>query len=287
MRTDMTGQVFGRLTVLEYSHSTHNGGHSYWKCQCECGNIITTVRARLKDGRTRSCGCLQRDLAKERYSKPNRRIGETRKKTPEYTCWQNIKTRCFNPSTNSFKNYGERGITICDEWRDNFDQFFEDMGTRPSPKHSVERKDNSLPYSKENCVWALPVTQVRNRRITRKFSMNGVELPIGEWCEKYNANYNVVYNRVAALGWDLEEALTTPVYGKNNSGPKGREYQIGLMTLTIAEWSKLYNIYAPLVRQRIKNGWNIEEALTTPSNRHKKKKSDTHTIVASCSKWAT
>src|ERR1017187_5031240 len=158
---DMRDQRFGRLVVLE--QIIENGKNSRWLCQCDCGNKTITGRPNLIQKKSFSCGCYNSEKTKEYFTQH----GMTETKT--YKAWEYMKTRCLNEKCKSYKNYGERGITICEQWRNSFENFIQDMGERPDG-YSLERINNNLGYSKENCKWIPRGHQSKNRRgcLTRK-----------------------------------------------------------------------------------------------------------------------
>lgn len=154
-RIDLTGQKFGRLTVLERAENAKNGS-AQWKCRCECGNIAIVRSDSLRSGTIRSCGCLRAETMKKIHTKHGMR------KTSEYDAWSHILQRCNNPKDAGYNNYGGRGITVCDKWL-KFDGFFEDMGFKPKGL-TIERKNNDLGYCKENCCWATYTEQNRTEQ---------------------------------------------------------------------------------------------------------------------------
>lgn len=151
---DLTGQRFGRLIVIQRIPSC--GIDTYWLCACDCGQNSEVNAHNLNSGNSTSCGCLHREKAREQ----NTTHGLTY--TPEYNTWRGMVDRCTNPNHSSYARYGGRGITIDPSWR-SFEQFYADMGPRPSG-FTIERHDNDKSYSAQNCYWATPTIQARNRR---------------------------------------------------------------------------------------------------------------------------
>ena len=165
---DLSGQRFGRLTVMERAGKGAQG-KARWLCRCDCGNHMVTRSDCLRgQNGTSSCGCIsieQRPSMRAKALASVLRHGACRKGAvwPEYRVWTNIKRRCFNENDADFKHYGERGIGVCDRWLI-FENFIEDMGRRPSRYHSIDRRDNDLGYSPDNCRWATRSQQMRNTR---------------------------------------------------------------------------------------------------------------------------
>jgi hypothetical protein len=198
---DITGQTFGRLTVLRRSGSVC--GMAAWECRCVCGNECRAVGCNLRSGHTQSCGCLQKERAAER----SRTHGLT--STREYWIWSAMMERCENPNSAGFVRYGARGIRVCERWR-KFENFYADMGPRPSRKHSIERVDNEKGYEPSNCCWATAAVQANNRRSTHKLTFLGKTQNVKQWAEDLGVKPGALYARLDR-GWPVERALSVPV----------------------------------------------------------------------------
>jgi len=163
MFIDITNQKFGRLTTVRRVATVKK--RAMWECVCECGNMTITAGHLLRRGDTRSCGCLGPELASQRGKILFRKHGHAVLRTPEYRAWASMKERCLNPRHRFYSYYGGRGITICERWMLSFEKFLSDMGSRPSSKHSLDRRDNNGNYEPENCRWATAKVQMHNRRL--------------------------------------------------------------------------------------------------------------------------
>jgi len=193
---------FGRLVVM--SPAAASGGHRRLVCRCDCGTVRSFRETHLMAGATKSCGCLMREAASTRL----RRHGKT--KTPEYGIWKTMKSRCGNRNTQSYVNYGGRGITVCDRWKNSFEAFLLDMGERPSRAHSIDRRDGTKGYSPDNCRWATPMEQAANSTKPRVLTMNGVSDSIAGWARRTGLTSATIDLRLRNRGWSVERALTTP-----------------------------------------------------------------------------
>lgn len=161
---DLTGQRFERLIVIARAGST-KAGLARWLCRCDCGQEKIVTNSNLRLGHVKSCGCYNRELVLAKNFRHGH-AGRDRQ-SAEYICWARMKDRCFKPESVSYKYYGARGITVCAEWNDSFEAFLRDMGRKPSPRLTIERKDNDGNYEPGNCKWATRLEQRHNRRDAR------------------------------------------------------------------------------------------------------------------------
>lgn len=137
--------------------------------------------------------------------------------TAEYRCWQTMRLRCHEPANPAYKDYGARGITVCDRWCDSPATFLADMGLKPSPEHELDRRDNDKGYSPENCRWVTRSVNDRNRRSNRMVEYLGETHALAHWCERFNIARDTAGKRLDA-GWTPEEAFTTPTRAKAPNG---------------------------------------------------------------------
>lgn len=167
---DLTDQKFGRLTPKKVI-SRDKFGALIWECKCNCGNIINIQGGSLRSGRTKSCGCWNKELISKR-SKTHGKTG-----TPLYRIWIGIKVRCYNPKSRVFKYYGARGIKMCPQWKNSFINFLKDMKDYPK-EMSIDRINNDGNYEKNNCRWITQKYQTRNSRWTKLSEKKASEIKI-------------------------------------------------------------------------------------------------------------
>lgn len=186
-KSSLTNQRFGRLFI---GPPVRPGGR--WWAWCDCGEITTPMGQALKQGRTRSCGCLNDEVRRTfGVTHGASRVG---KLTREYRIWQHMRGRCGNPTNDSYHNYGGRGIKVCERWDNSFELFLEDMGPCP-PGRTIERKDVNGDYELENCRWISKGRQSWNRRDTIRITRDGETLPLKEWASRLGFSYGTVTKR--------------------------------------------------------------------------------------------
>lgn len=200
------GDKIGRLTILSFCKKKEQNGKNryYATCECECGTIkdirVDSLGKEYK--KTQSCGCYLR----ENHGKGNLRHGMIH--TPTYKSWWSMKNRCFNKNAKGYQKYGAKGITVCDRWKDSFENFLEDMGERPSLKYSIDRIDVNGNYEPSNCRWATQKEQQNNRGNNIRLYHNGEEHTITEWASILGINPSAIRVRLRR-GKTVEESLST------------------------------------------------------------------------------
>lgn len=193
------GKKFGDWTVLRRGKAPQT-----WVCQCSCGNARAIPNGNLTSGKSTSCGCKKGakiTAAKIRHG--HNRAGMA---TPEYRTWAGVKRRCLNPHDRAYKAYGGSGITICKAWADSFAQFLQDMGAKPSPKHTIDRIDNNKGYEQGNCRWATPEQQWNNTSRNVWLEYQGQRKTVRQWATHLGITYQTLYRRIE-MGWSVQRAF--------------------------------------------------------------------------------
>lgn len=244
---DYTGKRFGRLTVINLDRIENK--ISWWKVKCDCG-AEKSVRGNTLP-LLKSCGCQKReqDLINIGVTEFNHHKLTNH---PVYSIWAGMKTRCENPNAEHYEDYGGRGITICEEWKDlrKFVKWAEKTGFKPGRNLSIERKDVNGDYCPENCIWIDRSLQNRNCRNTRRLTINGVEKSLIEWSEIYGIEYKTVFRRYTNGHREPED-----LFCKENLQQKNAvRIKVRGELLTISEASKKYGVPTGRIWQRYKKG---------------------------------
>lgn len=194
---DISGQKFGRLTAIRDTGKRKNA-QVVWMCKCDCGEEKEVRGEDLRSGSIKSCGCLKKDSLREK----NLRL---------YSIWHNMKDRCYNKNSTSYKTYGRLGVVVCEEWKNSFESFC-DWAVSNGYKDglTIDRIDVKGNYEPTNCRWASYKEQNNNKKNNRFISFKGVTMTLKQWSEELNIPYHTLGNRIRS-GWSVEKALTEPV----------------------------------------------------------------------------
>jgi hypothetical protein len=241
---NLTGRRFERLLVLE--NAKEDG---YWKCVCDCGTTSTVHYTSLLRGTTKSCGCFAIDLLKER----NKASGTHHMtNTRLHNIWDTMKARCHRQNSKDYKNYGARGITVCEEWRNKFENFYQWAIDNGYEEYlTLDRKDVNGNYEPTNCRWATTKEQGNNTRYNRYITINGETNTIAEWSQITGIGPKALRYRIES-GWD-EKDLLLPV------GVHKVYITVGNETKTIKEWSREKGISDTVISKRYKSGIRGED----------------------------
>ena len=205
---DLTGQRFGRLVVIQYSHSK-NG--AFWKCMCDCGNESVVKGAHLRYGSHKSCGCGSKEAARR-----NADAGREARRVPYLyprkmkDMYKNMQARCYDPSNKRWANYGARGIKICDEWLNDIRAFYKWVSENGyEPGLTIDRIDVNRDYEPDNCRFATLLVQMNNTTRNRWLTWNDVTLTVADWGRKLGVDSHAIQHRVDRK-WPIERIFTQP-----------------------------------------------------------------------------
>lgn len=255
-KINLIGKKFGKLTVIEYAgyRATQTGKiHHQWKCACDCGGEKIATTMALTTSHCKSCGCMSH--APHHLPQTKHHLSDTR----IYNVWKSMKGRCYTKSNSAYCYYGARGITVCDEWKNDFSKFYEwaiangykEVEDRNA--YTIDRIDVNGNYEPSNCRWITMQEQSNNRRNNNKYMFDGEILTLREIAEKTNTDYSLLNGRITR-GCSIYEA----VYGTFE--PAKYHYIYEGERRTIPEISKLSGVKEVTIRSRLSKGYTIEEA---------------------------
>lgn len=206
------GERFGRLTVVSFEKVPTGKYHAWhWTCICDCGQKTKPLRPRsVRTGEVSSCGCLKKEQNSKNLADKRRSHGKTN--TRLYSIWSRMKGRCNNPDDNAYKNYGGRGISVCDSWNSKFENFYDwavNNGYREDL--TLERIDVNGGYCPKNCCWIPLSDQAKNKRNIRYVNLGGKLMPLKTACKELNLPYKTIHLRITRYGMTFEEAINRPV----------------------------------------------------------------------------
>lgn len=219
---DRVGEKIGRLTIIKRAQD-HLGidkkPRIMWECVCDCGNTVVVRGDSLNKHHTNSCGCLHKERVSELSKRPEFheiKYGDSRERLRNI--WYLMKYRCENTDSPAYKNYGQRGISVCDEWSNGDKGYFLfkewALANGYDDSLTIDRIDNNLGYSPENCRWIDSNEQANNKRSNVYITHNGESLTVAQWARKLGLNKATIYRRIE-MGWDPERALTQPIRSTN------------------------------------------------------------------------
>ncbi len=200
----LINKKFNRLTILFFVVKRVN--IPYYQCRCDCGKEKCIAIYDIINGHTKSCGCLA--IESKLVAKLIHGEGKRGRFTKEFRAWTNIRQRCYNQNNRAYKNYGGRGIRVCDRWMVSFENFLNDVGRAPSNDHSLDRINNNGDYEDGNCKWSTRKEQNNNTRQNLMIEYKGEIKTCAQWCTVLNLNYNRIRQRIQKFNYSPEKAFT-------------------------------------------------------------------------------
>lgn len=212
-KIDLTGKRYGRLIVVG-EEGKDKAGHLKWQCKCDCGNMTVVSGTNLKSGRIKSCGCLLAETIYKHGYAVNGKVDRL------YSIWRHMIERCYNEKSKSYEDYGGRGITVCDEWKNDIESFRKwALKNGYADNLTIDRKDNDKGYSPGNCRWADVSMQANNRRSNVLIEYKGETKTLMQWCREIGISFSIVQKRLN-YGWSVDRAFSEKIHAAK-SGTKG------------------------------------------------------------------
>ena len=251
---DLTGQRFGRLTVIGRTDDyVSPKGHKLvrWLCECDCGNKSCVTTSSLKKGESKSCGCLNREISRKRL------LTHGDSEARLYHIWRRMKDRCNTETDKNYHHYGGRGISVCQEW-DDYVVFKEwALNSGYNEQLTIDRINVDGNYEPSNCRWVDWTVQANNKRNNHYITYKNKTQSMKDWSNELSIDYSTLRRRIGS-GWSPESAFNTPIETKE---PERIEYNG--VTQTIGAWARETGIPRSTIGNRLEKGWSVERALTT------------------------
>lgn len=249
---DLSGKKFGRLLVVDFKYIKSK--FAYWECKCDCGNYKIIRGVALSYKATKSCGCLQTESRKKLFTKHNLVYSK------EYKSWSGMKSRCSNPNLPGSEHYYGKGIKVCKRWGD-FINFYNDMGPKPSGKHSIDRIDNDGNYEPSNCKWSTMEEQANNTSKNVLLTYKGKTQTSTQWGRELGFNSLTIRQRISR-GWSVEKTLTKKPVNRIEITYNG-------ITGDLKFWALKTGIPRKTLQTRHFEGWNTKKLLTQKVQIHR------------------
>ena len=213
-KLDLKGQRFGRLTVIKFHHSDEKD--RYWECKCDCGNIILCTTRRLRSNNTKSCGCLQKETASKNSKESAKYGGESSSQYQRlFRIYRAMIHRCYNKNDSCYNYYGGRGVSVCDEWKNDYFTFKKwALDNGYNDKLTIDRLDHNGNYEPNNCKWATWTEQQNNKSNNKYLTYKGETKTLAQWCRELNLNYARTKARLNTCDISVEDAFELPKYKK-------------------------------------------------------------------------
>jgi len=255
MKENISGNKYNYVTVLR-KYTEEYSRNSKYVCLCNCGKEFLCFGFSLKNGNTKSCGCYN--------SLVHKTHGGTKK--PKYAIWHSMIQRCNNPNLKRYKDYGGRGIKVCDRWLKSFDNFYNDMGQRPDGL-TIERRDKNGNYEPSNCFWETNANQQKNKRNNRYITFNNETRIFSDWCKILNINNST-------LNLLLKSHDFSVIYNFYSSGKTGSIGRANYITYNgkearMEEWSKILKCRSSSISAMLKNGKTFEQIFNYYTEKNK------------------
>lgn len=263
IKTKVPGEKFNLLTLIR-PIGFDNQNRPIWLCKCDCGNTKNIRYWDVVHGKIKSCGCLRNNKARDRLISYNKshNVKHNDCHARLYNIWHGMIQRCYNPNYHHYKDYGGRGIKICDEWKYDYLTFKKwAIENGYSDCLTIDRLDVNGDYEPSNCKWSTNTEQARNRRNNLIITYRGKSQTLMEWSNELNIKYCILWGRLKK-GWSVERTFERPVgwTGKQDIFYNGKYY-------FLSELAREYNVSPAMLKHRLKKGMDVEKALTQPSQR--------------------